>query len=54
MNSTYNIAKRVIMLHVKTKAYLLNMLDVYFAVGRLTSGEYAELVALVNSEYPED
>ena len=53
MSSTYNIARRVIMLHVKTKAYLLNMLDTYYAVGRLTDEEYTELVALVNTEYPD-
>ena len=54
MSSTYNIAKRVILLHVKTKAYLLNMLDTYYAVGRLSNDEYSDLVALVNSEYPDE
>lgn len=49
--STYTLAKRVILTHKKSKEYLLNMVDVYFAAGRLTDSEYTELVALIEAEY---
>lgn len=49
--SAYTLAKKVILTHKKSKEYLLNMVDVYFAAGRLTDSEYTELVALIEAEY---
>lgn len=49
--TAYTLAKKVILTHKKDKAYLLNMVDVYFAAGRLYPEEYTELVALINTEY---
>lgn len=40
---TYKLCKRLAALGRLTA----NMLDVYFAAGRLTAEEYAELIALV-------
>lgn len=54
MSSAYTLARKVILTHKKTREYLLNMLDVYYAVNRLTDEEYTELVNLVYAEYPEN
>lgn len=51
MSSAYTLARKVILTHKKTKAYLLNMVDVYYAADRLSDEEYSELVALINEEY---
>ena len=40
---TYKLCKKLIAMGRLTA----NMLDVYFAAGRLTAEEYAELIALV-------
>ena len=40
---TYKLCKRLIALNKLTA----NMLDVYYAAGRLTDKEYAELAALI-------
>lgn len=53
MSSAYTLAKQVIKLHKKTKAYCENMVDVYFAAGRLSDEEYTELVSLIESEYED-
>lgn len=51
--SAYTLARKVILTHRQTKEYLLNMVDVYFAAGRLSAGEYTELVELINTEYAD-
>lgn len=40
---TYKLCKRLIAMNKLTA----NMLDVYYAAGRLTDGQYTELAALV-------
>lgn len=42
--TTYKLCKRLIVLNKLTA----NMLDVYYAAGRLTDEQYTELVALLN------
>lgn len=54
MSTAYTLARKVILTHKKSKEYLLHMVDVYFAAGRLSDEEYTELVQLINTEYPED
>ena len=44
----YKIMKRVIALNTKPKEELLEMCDVYYAVGRLTKEQYEELIELIN------
>lgn len=51
MSSAYTLAKQVIKLHKKSRAYCENMIDVYFAAGRLSDEEYTELVAYIEEIY---
>lgn len=51
MSSAYTLAKQVIKLHKKSRAYCENMIDVYFAAGRLSDEEYTELVGYIEEIY---
>lgn len=42
----YKIMRNLIANSTKTKEELLNMADVYYAAGRLTDGQYTEIVGL--------
>lgn len=44
----YKIMKKLIADGTKPKEELLNMADVYFAVGRLTQEEYFEIAKQIN------
>lgn len=46
----YRIMKSLVSNGTKTKEELLNMADVYFAAGRLTEDQYAEIVELVGKK----
>ena len=43
MNQTYQLCKKLAAIHKLTG----NMLDVYFAAGRITADQYMELNALI-------
>jgi hypothetical protein len=45
MNMTYNLCKKLIALGKLTA----NMLDVYYAAGRLTDEQYTELMTLLTA-----
>lgn len=47
---TYDLCKQLL---IKGKL-TLEMLDVFFAAGRLTGEQYSELVALLNSSKTDD
>lgn len=51
MSSAYTLAKQVIKLKRKSRAYCDNMIDVYFAAGRLSDDEYTELVGYIDEVY---
>lgn len=44
----YKIMKKLIADSVKTKDELLDMVDVYYAVGRLTQEEYLDIANQIN------
>lgn len=46
----YKIMKSLIQNSTKTKEELLDMANVYYAAGRLTAGEYSEIVGIINKE----
>jgi hypothetical protein len=46
----YKTMKRLIALGRKTEEELLDMCDVYYGAGRITTAEYNELVALIKGE----
>lgn len=51
MSSAYTLARQTIKLHRKSKEYCQNMIDVYFAAGRLSNEEYTELVGYIEEIY---
>ncbi|MCM1561510.1 MAG: hypothetical protein NC123_18540 [Butyrivibrio sp.] len=50
----YRILKSLIANSTKTKEELLDMADVYFAAGRLTNEQYAEVIELANNYRKEN
>lgn len=50
----YKIMKNLIAQGNKTKEELLNMVDVYYAAGRLTGEQYTEIVGLIGTEDETD
>lgn len=49
----YTMLKRLIVKGNYDKADMLNKLDTYFLMGRLTDSEYAELMGIVNPPVEE-
>lgn len=50
----YKIMRSLISNRTKTEEELLNMADVFYAAGRLTGEQYAEIVGLIGTDDDAD
>lgn len=48
----YKLLKNLVAMGRKSKEELLDMADVYYGVGRITSEQYTELIGLINQVQP--